>query len=286
MHACRADRSHCPCCASVLRPALCCLVSCPLQQGNRHFQAQEYKQAAAAYSQALSLGVDDAALAAVLLCNRAASQHAAGQYLDAIADCCLAHQLDPKYPRSLQVCGLHGGGLLRGWLAAACKKCGWGWRQRIVSLVLLGVPTCCVLDLSPAVSSDTSAPGVHLSSTQHALCSGTVVCVQSNKAVACGLRFCWCACFCCVAVCSGVLRRTWLSNTMAQQWQTCRSCWSRQQWAAARRWPCGWPVRRPSSAATAVWGPTTTLSLGCSRAPRQQRSRPHTSEQWGAAWDD
>lgn len=75
-----------------------------LQQGNRHFQAQEYQQAAAAYSQALALGVDDTSLTAVLLCNRAASQHAAGQYLDAIADCCLAHQLDPKYPRALQVC--------------------------------------------------------------------------------------------------------------------------------------------------------------------------------------
>jgi tetratricopeptide (TPR) repeat protein len=74
-----------------------------LQQGNRHFQAQEYQQAAAAYSRALALRLDDASLTAVLLCNRAASQHAAGHYLDAIADCCLAHQLDPQYPRALQV---------------------------------------------------------------------------------------------------------------------------------------------------------------------------------------
>lgn len=74
-----------------------------LQQGNRHFQAQEYQQAAAAYSQALALGAGDNSLTAVLLCNRAATQHAAGQFLDAIADCCLAHQLDPKYPRALQV---------------------------------------------------------------------------------------------------------------------------------------------------------------------------------------
>jgi DnaJ family protein C protein 7 len=90
-----------------------------LQQGNRHFQAQEYQQAAAAYSQALALGVDDAALAAVLLCNRAASQHAAGQYLDAIADCCLAHQFDSKYPRALQVSSrsVPRAGALTGWLA-------------------------------------------------------------------------------------------------------------------------------------------------------------------------
>lgn len=75
----------------------------PLQQGNRSFQAQNYQQAAAAYSEALALGVDDTSLTAVLLCNRAAAQHAAGQFLDAIADCCLAHQLDPKNPRALQV---------------------------------------------------------------------------------------------------------------------------------------------------------------------------------------
>lgn len=52
-----------------------------------------------------------------------------------------------------------------GWLAAACRKRGWGWHQRTVSFVLLGVRTCCVLDRSPAVSSHTfsawSAPRQH-----------------------------------------------------------------------------------------------------------------------------
>jgi tetratricopeptide (TPR) repeat protein len=81
-----------------------------LQRGNRHFQAQEYQQAAAAYTRALGLGIPDASLSAVLLCNRAASQHAAGQYLEAIADCCAAHKLDAKYPRALQV-GMPGCGV-------------------------------------------------------------------------------------------------------------------------------------------------------------------------------
>jgi Flp pilus assembly protein TadD len=89
-----------------MNPACTCCapVCCAAQQGNRHFQAQEFKQAAAAYSQALGLSLEDTSLTAVLLCNRAAAQHAAGNFLDAITDCCMAQQLDPHNPRALQVC--------------------------------------------------------------------------------------------------------------------------------------------------------------------------------------
>jgi tetratricopeptide (TPR) repeat protein len=75
----------------------------PLQKGNRCFQAQQYKAAADAYTQALALQADDASLNAVLLCNRAAALHSCGQHLEAIADCCLAEQLDPHSTRALQV---------------------------------------------------------------------------------------------------------------------------------------------------------------------------------------
>lgn len=97
-----------------------------MQRGNRCFQAQDYEGAAAAYSQALALGVPDANLSAVLLCNRAAAQHAAGQYLDAIADCCLAHQLDAKYPRALQV-GSRARGREQQWCAGCLSSSGPEW---------------------------------------------------------------------------------------------------------------------------------------------------------------
>jgi predicted TPR repeat methyltransferase len=74
-----------------------------VQRGNRSFQAQQYTAAAEAYTQALALGADDAGLNAVLLCNRAAAMHSAGHHLEAVADCCLAEQLDPRSTRALQV---------------------------------------------------------------------------------------------------------------------------------------------------------------------------------------
>ncbi|WIA14404.1 hypothetical protein OEZ85_002930 [Tetradesmus obliquus] len=73
-----------------------------LQRGNAAYQAQQYRQALEAYSDALALNVEEPTLNAVLLCNRAAALHACGQYLEAIADCCMAAQLDGKYPRVLQ----------------------------------------------------------------------------------------------------------------------------------------------------------------------------------------
>ncbi|KAF6253925.1 hypothetical protein COO60DRAFT_1642782 [Scenedesmus sp. NREL 46B-D3] len=72
------------------------------QRGNAAFQAQQYRQAHDAYSEALALNIQEPTLNAVLLCNRAAALHACGQYLDAIADCCLAAQLEDKYSRVLQ----------------------------------------------------------------------------------------------------------------------------------------------------------------------------------------
>lgn len=75
----------------------------PFQRGNAAYQAQQYRQALEAYSDALALNVEEPTLNAVLLCNRAAALHACGQYLEAIADCCMAAQLNGKYPRVLQV---------------------------------------------------------------------------------------------------------------------------------------------------------------------------------------
>jgi DnaJ family protein C protein 7 len=73
------------------------------QRGNAAYQAKQYREAHEAYSEALALNVEEPALNAVLLCNRAAALHACGQHLEAIADCCVAAQLDDKYPRVLQV---------------------------------------------------------------------------------------------------------------------------------------------------------------------------------------
>lgn len=87
-----------------LRPRLPNLPAQPacLQNGNRSFQARQYQAAAEAYSEALALAADDAGLNAVLLCNRAAALHASGRHLEAIADCCLAEQLDGRSTRALQ----------------------------------------------------------------------------------------------------------------------------------------------------------------------------------------
>jgi tetratricopeptide (TPR) repeat protein len=74
-----------------------------VQRGNAAYQVQQYREAHKAYSQALALNIEEPTLNAVLLCNRAAALHACEQYLEAIADCCVAAQLDDKYPRVLQV---------------------------------------------------------------------------------------------------------------------------------------------------------------------------------------
>ena len=81
----------------------CCGTNLTLQRGNRHYQSQQYKDAHQSYSEALALNVEDPTFNAVLLCNRAAALHSMGQYLEAIADCCMAAKLDDKYPRVLQV---------------------------------------------------------------------------------------------------------------------------------------------------------------------------------------
>eukprot|EP00775_Hariotina_reticulata_P003705 gene3705-3968_t len=73
-----------------------------LQRGNRLYQAQHYQQALEAYSAALAISHSDRSFKAVVLCNRAAALHSCGQYLDAIADCCAAAELDCNYPRALQ----------------------------------------------------------------------------------------------------------------------------------------------------------------------------------------
>jgi DnaJ family protein C protein 7 len=84
-------------------PALASAATAAFQRGNAAYQAQQYRSALEAYSEALALNIQEPALNAVLLCNRAAALHACGQYLEAIADCCMAAQLDDKYPRVLQV---------------------------------------------------------------------------------------------------------------------------------------------------------------------------------------
>ncbi|KAK9829321.1 hypothetical protein WJX72_005188 [[Myrmecia] bisecta] len=72
------------------------------QVGNTAFQQQRYQPAADAYTAALELKLDDPAVNAVLYCNRAASLHALGKYVDAIADCFQAAALDPAYIRVYQ----------------------------------------------------------------------------------------------------------------------------------------------------------------------------------------
>eukprot|EP00877_Chromochloris_zofingiensis_P007902 jgi/Chrzof1/3365/Cz12g22140.t1 len=72
------------------------------QLGNRSYQAKQYKQAYKHYTEALQVKVEDATFNAVLYCNRAAALHSLGQYIDAIADCCIAAHLDATYPRVLQ----------------------------------------------------------------------------------------------------------------------------------------------------------------------------------------
>lgn len=86
--------------------------------GNAAFQAQQFEEALQHYSRALetlasSGGIGggaggsgssssksiDAALAAVLHCNRAAAHQACGRYLHALADCFRAEALDPSYSR-------------------------------------------------------------------------------------------------------------------------------------------------------------------------------------------
>lgn len=53
------------------------------------------------YTGGLEAGVaqEDANLAAVLHCNRAAAHHACSRFLDALADCYCAAALDASYPR-------------------------------------------------------------------------------------------------------------------------------------------------------------------------------------------
>eukprot|EP00879_Flechtneria_rotunda_P025199 GHRR01026767.1.p1 GENE.GHRR01026767.1~~GHRR01026767.1.p1 ORF type:complete len:352 (+),score=132.55 GHRR01026767.1:740-1795(+) len=75
------------------------------QHGNRYYQSQQCQHAQQAYTEALALAIEDPSFNAVLLCNRAAAHHSNGQYLDAIADCYMAAELDDKYPRVLQVFG-------------------------------------------------------------------------------------------------------------------------------------------------------------------------------------
>lgn len=83
--------------------------------GNAAFQAQQYEEALQQYSRGLetlascsrigsSAGCSssesiDAALAAVLHCNRAAVHQACGRYLHALADCFRAEALMPSYSR-------------------------------------------------------------------------------------------------------------------------------------------------------------------------------------------
>ncbi|KAL4425786.1 hypothetical protein ABPG75_009802 [Micractinium tetrahymenae] len=80
--------------------------------GNAAFQAQNFEDALQHYTRGLetlagssggssssSIESADAALAAVLHCNRAASHQALGRYLHALADCFRAEALDPSYTR-------------------------------------------------------------------------------------------------------------------------------------------------------------------------------------------
>ncbi len=83
--------------------------------GNAAFQAQQYEEALQQYSRGLETLVScsrigssagcsssesiDAALAAVLHCNRAAVHQACGRYLHALADCFRAEALEPSYSR-------------------------------------------------------------------------------------------------------------------------------------------------------------------------------------------
>lgn len=73
--------------------------------GNVAFQAQRFEEAAQHYSRGLeALGGEQAraaapSLAAVLHCNRAAAHQACGRYLEALADCFRAAELDASYTR-------------------------------------------------------------------------------------------------------------------------------------------------------------------------------------------
>lgn len=71
----------------------------PPQAGNKAFQQQRYQQALDEYSAALAASTDDPGVNAVLHCNRAAALHALGKYVEAVADCFVAAELDPGYMR-------------------------------------------------------------------------------------------------------------------------------------------------------------------------------------------
>lgn len=118
----------CPVCVLVLSSAMCCVGPLPFlivyvcivllcqslmrlfkthttttpQAGNNAFHQQQYAAAIQHYDAALSLGVQDARLAAVLHCNKAAALHEQGQYVDAVVQCCVAESHDPGYSRAFQ----------------------------------------------------------------------------------------------------------------------------------------------------------------------------------------
>lgn len=74
-----------------------------MQSGNALFQRGQYSKAAKEYGAGLALAqADQAALIAVLHCNRAAALHALGAHMDALADCFAAAARDPEYLRALQ----------------------------------------------------------------------------------------------------------------------------------------------------------------------------------------
>lgn len=72
------------------------------QAGNNAFHQQQYAAAIQHYDAAIALGVDDARLAAVLHCNKAAALHEQGQYVDAVVQCCVAESHNPGYSRAFQ----------------------------------------------------------------------------------------------------------------------------------------------------------------------------------------
>lgn len=121
--------------------------------GNAAFAAGRYEEATLHYTAGLVAGASvphtiNADLAAVLHCNRAAAHHAAGRFVDAIADCCAAEALDPGYARPRQRraeawAALGDGGAAAADLEALAREGTPGAGARLASIKAARLPGAC-----------------------------------------------------------------------------------------------------------------------------------------------
>jgi len=116
--------------------------------GNAAFAAGAYEGAASHYSAGLAAAAPSPPLNAVLHCNRAAAHHAAGRYVDAIADCCAAEALDPGYARPRQRraeawAALGDGGAAAADLEALAREGTPGATARLASVRAARLPGAC-----------------------------------------------------------------------------------------------------------------------------------------------